>query len=109
MSNRNSNGANGSGSSRTRTTTPVEFHFSTVPIESVLRTRRGKHHDVIAQILADLGRLSEGNAIQVPLSTLKSTKLENLRAALNRATRSRNMMVSTSADEEYLYVWMNAR
>ena len=109
MSNRNGNGGYRPGSSGSRNKTPLDSHFTTVPIESVLRTRRGKHHEVIAHILADLGRLSHGTAIQVPLNTLKSTKLENLRAALNRATRSRNMMVSTSADEENLYVWMNAR
>jgi len=85
------------------------FNFSTVPIATVLRTRRGKHYQIVTEILSDLEQLDNGSAIQVPLKNLKSTKLENLRAALNRATRSRNMSVSTSADEENLYVWVNSR
>jgi len=30
---------------------------------------------------------------------------ENIRAALSRATKARNMNVATSSDEKYLYVW----
>ena len=99
----------GSGSGQKPAGSTLPFNFSTVPLEHVLHTRRGKHFQIVTQILSDLEQLDEGSAIQVPLSHLKSTKLENLRAALNRATRSRKMSVSTSADEDNLYVWVNAR
>jgi hypothetical protein len=31
--------------------------------------------------------------------------MENVRSALNRATRQRNMLVATATDEKYLYIW----
>ncbi len=31
--------------------------------------------------------------------------MENVRSALNRATRQKNMPVATATDEEYFYVW----
>jgi hypothetical protein len=38
------------------------------------------------------------------LEALPDSK-ENIRAALNRATRLRGIEVATSSDAEYLYVW----
>ena len=38
------------------------------------------------------------------LSELPDSK-ENIRSALNRATRQRGMEVATSSDDEFLYVW----
>jgi len=40
----------------------------------------------------------------VPISALPDTK-ENIRAALNRATRQRGIEVATSSDEDHLYIW----
>jgi hypothetical protein len=48
--------------------------------------------------------LGAGTALKVPLSALPDTK-ENIRSALNRATRFRGMEVATSSDVEFLYVW----
>jgi len=31
--------------------------------------------------------------------------MQNLRSALNRVTREKNIPVVTSSDEKYLYVW----
>jgi hypothetical protein len=31
--------------------------------------------------------------------------MQNLRSALNRVTREKNIPVTTSSDEKYLYVW----
>jgi len=31
--------------------------------------------------------------------------MQNLRSALNRVTRERNIPVVTSSDEKYMYVW----
>jgi hypothetical protein len=31
--------------------------------------------------------------------------MQNLRSALNRVTREKNIPVETSSDEKYLYIW----
>jgi hypothetical protein len=36
---------------------------------------------------------------------LNGEKMQNLRSALNRVTREKNLMVVTSSDDKYLYVW----
>jgi hypothetical protein len=40
------------------------------------------------------------------LAELPDTK-ENIRSALSRATRQRNIDIATSSDENCLYVWKN--
>jgi len=55
-------------------------------------------------ILRDLDQLKNGAALRVPLAELKDTK-ENVRSALNRATRKSKRNVSTATDENFLYVW----
>ena len=56
------------------------------------------------QMLSDLEQLADGSALKIPLSELPDSK-ENIRSALNRATRQRGMEVATSSDTEFLYVW----
>ena len=48
---------------------------------------------------------TKSEAIKIPLSGLNGEKMQNLRSALNRVTREKNMQVETSSDEKYLYVW----
>ena len=55
-------------------------------------------------ILRDLDRLKDGAALRVPLAELGNTK-ENVRSALNRATRRAKRNVATATDESFLYVW----
>ena len=74
----------------------------------VPRGRSGKHKAVVSAILADLDGLEKGVAIKVPLKELKDSK-ENVRSALNRATRKLNRTVATAADQDFLYVWNVAR
>jgi hypothetical protein len=59
---------------------------------------------IVTQLLSDIEQLSAGTALKVPLSALPDTK-ENIRSALNRATRQKGVEVATSSDEEHLYVW----
>jgi hypothetical protein len=59
----------------------------------------------VADILGDLSKLNAKQAIKIPLSSLKGEKMQNLRSALNRVTREREIPVETSSDEKYLYVW----
>ncbi len=79
-------------------------HFPTLRQEDIPRGRNGKHKVIVSQILEDLEKLGVGKAIRIPLGELGDTK-EKIRAALNRATRKRGLIVSTAADSGYLYVW----
>jgi hypothetical protein len=59
----------------------------------------------VSDILGDLAKLSDKQAVRIPLSTLDGEKMQNLRSALNRVTRDKKIPVVTSSDDEYLYVW----
>ena len=82
---------------------------SSMKFESVLQTdvptgRNGKHKEIVSQLLQDIAQLKTGSALKVPLEQLPDTK-ENIRSALNRATREKGISVSTSSDEDFLYIW----
>ncbi len=79
-------------------------HFKTVAQLDVPNSRNGKHKEIVTLILRDLDQLKEGAAIKVPLADLGDSK-ENVRSALNRATRKSKRNVATATDESFLYVW----
>lgn len=70
----------------------------------VPKGRDGKHKRIVTRLLADIDNLKPRTALKVPLSALPDTK-ENIRSALNRATRQKGVEVATSSDAEFLYVW----
>jgi hypothetical protein len=81
----------------------------TVKFQSILQVdvpkgRDGKHKQVILQLLAGLEQLKNGSALKIPLAGLPDTK-ENIRSALSRATKQRDIEIATSSDDDYLYVW----
>jgi len=80
-------------------------HYESMNRSDVPQGRKGKHRKAVADILADLGKLNFKQAVKIPLSGLNGEKMQNLRSALNRVTRERNIPVETSSDEKYLYVW----
>jgi len=81
------------------------MHYESMNRDEVPQGRKGKHRKAVADILNDLAKLTPQQAIKVPLNTLNGEKMQNLRSALNRVTRERNLPVVTSSDEKYLYVW----
>jgi hypothetical protein len=85
-------------------TNRVAAHFRTLDLGNVPHSRAGKHKKIVSMILRDLDQLKDGAAIRVPLDELGSTK-ENVRSALNRATRRAKRNVATATDENFLYVW----
>jgi hypothetical protein len=89
-------GSNGNGKST---------HYASLNRSDVPQGRKGKHRKAVADILADLSKLNSQQAVKVPLSILNGEKMQNLRSALNRVTRERNIPVETSSDEKYLYIW----
>ena len=80
------------------------MNFSSIQQEDVPKGREGRHKKIISKLLNDIDQLATGSALKVPLTKLPDTK-ENIRSALNRATRQRGVEVSTSSDEDYLYIW----
>lgn len=78
--------------------------FESIPQEDVPKGRDGKHKQIILELLDGLESLHPGTALKIPISELPDTK-ENIRAALSRATRQRNLEVATSSDADHLYVW----
>ncbi len=78
--------------------------FEAVIQAEVPKGRDGKHKQIISQLLSDIAQLKDGTALKVPLLALPDTK-ENIRSALNRATRQRGIEVATASDEGHLYVW----
>jgi hypothetical protein len=88
----------------TKSVKPAPMHFRTVVQASIPNGRNGKHKEIVTIILRDLKLLKAGAALKVPLAELPDTK-ENVRSALNRATRKAGLKVSTAADENFLYIW----
>jgi len=80
-------------------------HYASVDLSDVPQGRKGKHRKAVGDILADLSNLKAQQAVKIPLSSLNGEKMQNLRSALNRVTREKNIPVVTSSDEKYLYVW----
>jgi len=80
--------------------------FETIAQLDVPKGRDGKHKQIVTELLHDIDQLAAGEALKIPLSALPDSK-ENIRAALNRATRQRGIEVATSSDTEFLYVWKN--
>ena len=81
------------------------MNFESMAQVDVPRGRNGKHKDIVVQLLRDIGHLKGGEALKVPLANLPDTK-ENVRSALNRATKSQGLNVATSSDAAYLYIWI---
>jgi hypothetical protein len=79
-------------------------HFKTMIQAEVPQGRNGKHKHIVTIILQDLVKLKDGAAIKVPLDELESTK-EQVRSALNRATRKAGLKVATATDKNFIYVW----
>lgn len=80
------------------------MNFKTIVQADLPQGRHGKHRDFVSLILSDLDRLKGGAALKIPLSELPDRK-ENIRSALNRATRKGQLKVATATDEGFLYIW----
>jgi hypothetical protein len=94
----NGGGRNGGGKGR------HQQHFSSVAQEDIPQWRRGKHHEMVANILGDIENIADGRAVKVPRDGLGYT-VQQVRSALSRGARKRNFLVATAADDNYLYVW----
>jgi hypothetical protein len=80
-------------------------NFEAIARREVPRDRKGKHHEIVTQILHDVRSLKPTSALRVPRSRLGDVKIEHVRAALGRAAAKAGLSLSSRADENFLYVW----
>ena len=80
------------------------MNFKTMAQVDVPQGRKGKHKQVVDQILSDLDRVEDGVALKIPLAALAESK-EKVRSALNRAVHKSKRSVATASDGDFLYVW----
>lgn len=84
------------------------MRYESINQADVPKGRDGKHKKIVTQIVNDIGLLEPEHALKVPLAQLPDSK-ENIRSALNRATRQLGLEISTSSDSEFLYIWKTVR
>ena len=82
-----------------------KHNFEAIDRKAVPHTRKSKHHDIVGQILVQLENLHGKRALKIPRSALGEVKIENIRAALTRASTRAKIGLSTSSDEKFFYVW----
>ncbi len=82
----------------------TKIHFETTVQSDVPQGRKEKHREIVSTILNDLDQLKGGAALKIPLAELAEAK-ENVRSALNRATRKARRNVATAMDSNFLYIW----
>jgi hypothetical protein len=73
-----------------------------VPLSTLKPRRRGKHFELMQQILKELADLPTESALKVPLG---SHSVKDLRSAVARAASSQKIAISSTSDNESLYVW----
>lgn len=79
--------------------------FESIDRIAVPRTRKSKHHKLIEQILQEVVSLRSRKALKIPRKAFGVAKIENVRAALSRASAQQKVELATSSDDEYFYVW----
>ena len=85
---------------------PKDLNFETVSAAQVPHERKGKHNELMNRILEDLQRISPALALRIPRSALGSQKVTNIRAALAREIKKTKLVIGTSIDDDYFYVWL---
>ena len=77
--------------------------YRRVDVSGLNRGRRGKHHDLIAE----LQTAPADAALEIPLADV-GVELANLRSAVHRAAANKGLSIETLADTKSLYVWRTA-
>jgi hypothetical protein len=79
--------------------------YERVSLRDLRQGRKGKHHTLITEILGEIEKLPEGQALKIPLSRIKGVPVANLRSSMSRATKTRDIKIATYSDARYFYVW----
>lgn len=80
-------------------------NFESVNRSSVPQTRKGKHHQLVEQILQELAGLRGKRALKIQRAALGTSRVEHVRAALSRASAKMQLPIATKVDDQYFYVW----
>ena len=73
-----------------------------VPLSSFRRRRRGKHFELMEQVLKELAELPSESAVKVPLGKYSA---KDLRSAVIRAAATQHIVIASASDRENLYIW----
>lgn len=82
----------------------ASIRYQSIRQNDIPSSRRGKHAQIVEQLLRHLNELEPGTALKVALASLPATKA-NIRSALNRATHKKGLRVATSSDARHFYLW----
>jgi hypothetical protein len=82
----------------------IALHFPAVPLTIATNNRNGKHRRIISEILSDLQQLDEHSALKVNFVEA-GVKKADLRSAVHRAAKNRNIDLVTTSDQKNLYVF----
>jgi hypothetical protein len=85
-----------------RSQTQEQPEVEKVPLSSLRSRRRGKHHKLMQQVLKELTELSSDSALKVPLGDFSA---KDIRSAVFRAAASQNIEISSTSDDNNLYIW----
>jgi hypothetical protein len=80
-------------------------NYGRVPVSTLKKSRKGKHHELLGRIMEDLNKSTSGYAVRIPLSGIKGLSVLNLRSAIVRTANKDGIKVSTSSDDQNFYVW----
>lgn len=83
--------------------------YNFVTVSSLGSRRRGKHHELVGEIMRQLKLLRGGMALEIPLAGVGGVELANLRSAVHRAAEAANISVETQSDEQNFYLWVSER
>ena len=97
---------NESGNPRAAQPGGEDLTFTAIRKSDVPHLRKGKHHDLIAELIRDLQKVGRGAALKVPRTAFGEAKMTNVRAALNRVASRDGLSIATSSDDEHFYVWL---
>lgn len=80
-------------------------NYGRVPIESLKKSRKGKHHDLLKKIMEDLRSSAPGFAVKIPRASTGNISVLNLRSAIVRAASKEKLTINSLSDDENFYVW----
>lgn len=80
-------------------------NYGRTAISGLKKSRKGKHHSLLAKIMEDLRKSQSGFAVTIPLSSIGEVSVLSLRSAIIRAASKENISVATSSDDGNFYVW----
>jgi hypothetical protein len=83
---------------------PRRLHFASIPLAAAANRRMGKHYTMVSQILSDLEKLDPYSALKVEFLKV-GVKKADLRAAVHRAAQRNKVLLATTSDDNYLYVF----